>query len=56
MSALEYVNRIENFLENINNSGDFDYRIASGGGRMKITMDRYDADWPMIKEGGIRMF
>tara|TARA_B100000927_G_scaffold251382_1_gene216183 strand:- start:467 stop:2116 length:1650 start_codon:yes stop_codon:yes gene_type:complete len=51
LSALEYVNRIENFLENINNSGDFDYRIASGGGRMKITMDRYDADWPMIKRG-----
>ena len=54
MSALEYVNELK-ILENINNSGDFDYHCM-GGGRMKITMDRYDADWPMIKEGGIRMF
>lgn len=28
-----------------------DYRIASGGGRMAITMDRYDADWPMVAKG-----
>jgi 2,3-bisphosphoglycerate-independent phosphoglycerate mutase len=28
-----------------------DYRIASGGGRMAITMDRYDADWPMVARG-----
>jgi 2,3-bisphosphoglycerate-independent phosphoglycerate mutase len=25
--------------------------IASGGGRMHITMDRYEADWPMVKRG-----
>ncbi len=30
---------------------DRDYRIASGGGRMAITMDRYDADWPMVARG-----
>ncbi|MBI4817706.1 MAG: hypothetical protein HY791_15700 [Deltaproteobacteria bacterium] len=28
-----------------------DYRIASGGGRMKITMDRYEADWSMVERG-----
>ena len=28
-----------------------DYAIASGGGRMKITMDRYEADWDMVKRG-----
>lgn len=27
------------------------YRIASGGGRMMITMDRYEADWPMVERG-----
>lgn len=28
-----------------------DYRVASGGGRMAITMDRYEADWPMVERG-----
>src|SRR6185436_19351656 len=30
---------------------EFDARIASGGGRMKITMDRYEADWGMVERG-----
>ena len=29
----------------------FDVRIASGGGRMNITMDRYEADWSMVERG-----
>jgi 2,3-bisphosphoglycerate-independent phosphoglycerate mutase len=32
-------------------SPSFDVRIASGGGRMAITMDRYEADWEMVKRG-----
>jgi 2,3-bisphosphoglycerate-independent phosphoglycerate mutase len=28
-----------------------DAKIASGGGRMRITMDRYEADWRMVKLG-----
>ncbi|WP_420452389.1 2,3-bisphosphoglycerate-independent phosphoglycerate mutase [Ilumatobacter sp.] len=28
-----------------------DFRIASGGGRMTITMDRYEADWAMVERG-----
>ncbi len=28
-----------------------DARVASGGGRMAITMDRYEADWPMVERG-----
>ncbi len=28
-----------------------DAAIASGGGRMRITMDRYEADWEMVKRG-----
>lgn len=46
-SALEYVGSLEDFLETL--SGD--YAIASGGGRMKVTMDRYEADWPMVERG-----
>lgn len=28
-----------------------DAKIASGGGRMLITMDRYEADWSMVERG-----
>ena len=49
-SALEYVDRLESVLSELNGDG-FDGRIASGGGRMKITMDRYQANWPMVKAG-----
>ncbi len=50
-SAHEYVASLEELLTEINGSGDFDYCIASGGGRLYITMDRYDADWPMVERG-----
>ncbi len=51
-SALRYIERTEAVLAEINDGGaDRNYRIASGGGRMKITMDRYGADWPMVEKG-----
>jgi 2,3-bisphosphoglycerate-independent phosphoglycerate mutase len=50
-SALEYVNRLENFLAELKRGSDIDFAIASGGGRMKITMDRYEADWGMVELG-----
>lgn len=50
-SALEYVDPFEAFLSGLNSDGRCDYRIASGGGRMKVTMDRYNADWGMVKIG-----
>ncbi len=49
-SALEYVVPFEAFLRDISTAG-FDARIASGGGRQYITMDRYDANWPMVERG-----
>ena len=49
-SALDYVMPFEKFLTEISSS-DFDICIASGGGRMKITMDRYEADWGMVEKG-----
>ena len=49
-SALIYIEDIENFLVTLNDD-DFDARIASGGGRMYMTMDRYEANWPMVKKG-----
>ncbi len=50
-SALEYIAQLEAQLAEINNAGDFDFAIASGGGRLYITMDRYNADWPMVERG-----
>ena len=52
-SGLIYVDKIEKFMAELNsNSNDgFDARIASGGGRMNITMDRYGANWKMVEKG-----
>jgi 2,3-bisphosphoglycerate-independent phosphoglycerate mutase len=49
-SALDYVGRLEEVLAELNDNG-FDGRIASGGGRMRVTMDRYQADWAMVERG-----
>jgi 2,3-bisphosphoglycerate-independent phosphoglycerate mutase len=49
-SALDYIRPFERFLSKINASGA-DYRIASGGGRQYITMDRYGANWDMVRRG-----
>ena len=49
-SALDYIDQLENVLAELNDD-TFDGRIASGGGRMQITMDRYQANWGMVKAG-----
>ncbi|MBQ7982319.1 MAG: 2,3-bisphosphoglycerate-independent phosphoglycerate mutase, partial [Clostridia bacterium] len=49
-SALDYVEPFEAFIADLRDDS-FDIRIASGGGRMKITMDRYEANWAMVEEG-----
>jgi len=49
-SALDYVDRFEAFASGLSDGG-FDCRIASGGGRQYITMDRYGADWSMVDRG-----
>ena len=46
-SALDYVDGLERVLEEL----DGDYAIASGGGRMGTTMDRYEADWTIVENG-----
>ncbi len=49
-SALEYVGALEEVLATLNTEG-CDYAIASGGGRMQVTMDRYEANWAMVEAG-----
>ncbi len=49
-SALDYVQPFEAFMDELR-APDFDICIASGGGRMQITMDRYEANWAMVERG-----
>ena len=49
-SALDYIDPFEAFLDSFRARG-LDYAIASGGGRMNITMDRYEANWDMVARG-----
>ena len=49
-SALEYVDMLEKVLSELSTDG-CDYAIASGGGRMQISMDRYEANWGMVEKG-----
>ena len=49
-SALDYVLPFEEFLNGIRGE-EFDIAIASGGGRMQVTMDRYEANWAMVETG-----
>jgi 2,3-bisphosphoglycerate-independent phosphoglycerate mutase len=50
-SALDYVERLESFLSGLKKDSNIDFAIASGGGRMQITMDRYQANWGMVEQG-----
>ncbi len=46
-SALDYTEPFEKWIAEV----DPNYGIASGGGRMTTTMDRYEADWSMVERG-----
>ncbi len=50
-SALQYLEKTEQVLSELKKKYGVDYRIASGGGRMITTMDRYNADWTIVKRG-----
>jgi 2,3-bisphosphoglycerate-independent phosphoglycerate mutase len=45
-----YIEQLESLLGELSVDGR-DYRIASGGGRMLVTMDRYEADWSIVERG-----
>lgn len=50
-SAPIYIERLESLLQRLNSVTGGRYRIASGGGRMVTTMDRYQADWRIVERG-----
>ncbi|MBQ8837234.1 MAG: 2,3-bisphosphoglycerate-independent phosphoglycerate mutase [Clostridia bacterium] len=49
-SAFDYIDPFETYLAELRDA-NFDIKIASGGGRMQITMDRYEANWAMVEAG-----
>ncbi len=49
-SALDFIVPLEEKLAALSTDGR-DYRIASGGGRMITTMDRYNANWAVVEYG-----
>jgi len=49
-SGLDYFGPLEKFCLELQDNG-CDCRIASGGGRMLTTMDRYEADWSIVERG-----
>ena len=56
LSALRYVGELEDYLwtlrvSALKNGEKRHYYIASGGGRMVTTMDRYEADWDIVERG-----
>ncbi|MEA2013741.1 MAG: 2,3-bisphosphoglycerate-independent phosphoglycerate mutase [Thermodesulfobacteriota bacterium] len=56
VSALRYFGELEDYLWSlrahaINTRTRRRYFVASGGGRMVTTMDRYEADWSIVERG-----
>lgn len=50
ISGLEFFGPLEEKLAALSTNGK-DYCVASGGGRMIVTMDRYEADWSVVEKG-----
>ncbi|KAH7654152.1 Phosphoglycerate mutase 2,3-bisphosphoglycerate-independent protein [Dioscorea alata] len=49
-TSVGFVETLENDLSKLREKG-VDAQIASGGGRMYVTMDRYENDWGVVKRG-----
>ena len=56
LSALRYFGELEDYLWTLRRQAEDSgkkrrYFLASGGGRMVTTMDRYEADWSIVERG-----
>jgi len=49
-TAEVYAKMLADFLPSVIDSS-FDCKVASGGGRMFVTMDRYESDWSIVERG-----
>jgi len=51
LSALKYIHQLENKLSELEKDHSINAKIGSGGGRMYVTMDRYESNWQIVKRG-----
>lgn len=49
-SGMTYIEKLNELLKTLNGA-DFNCVVASGGGRMVTTMDRYFANWDIVERG-----
>jgi 2,3-bisphosphoglycerate-independent phosphoglycerate mutase len=49
-SSVRFAEALEEDLKALQSRG-CDARVASGGGRMYVTMDRYESDWSIVERG-----
>lgn len=50
-TAETYLSDLETFLADISHTHRCTAIVGSGGGRMLVTMDRYEADWTIVENG-----
>lgn len=50
-TSVKFTDELEAVMNEVHQSTGADVQIASGGGRMHVTMDRYDADWSIVERG-----
>ncbi len=50
-SGLEYIDQLETKLHQLETQMQIDAKIGSGGGRMYVTMDRYESNWEIVRRG-----
>lgn len=50
-TSKKFSEELEAVLAEVKEKHGCDAKVASGGGRMHVTMDRYEADWDIVKRG-----
>lgn len=50
-TAHRYAAEVETLLVSLTEGTDLDWAVASGGGRMVTMMDRYEANWEVVRAG-----
>ncbi|KAK9828001.1 hypothetical protein WJX81_007562 [Elliptochloris bilobata] len=50
-TSVQYMQRLQKDLATLREAAGVDAAIASGGGRMRVTMDRYESDWKIVERG-----
>jgi len=52
-TSVQWVKRLQGDVQSLSSQHGVDVRIASGGGRMAVTMDRYQVGWVWVVGCGL---